>query len=79
MSNKFHVRVCSDLDYEEMVADISYENHFIAIVSQEKGMDNMEIEILFAENAKNKMAFLLEDFIEAITVAKKSLIKMQRS
>jgi hypothetical protein len=42
---KFTVEVCSDLDYEEMVADISYENHTLATISQENGIDNMEIEI----------------------------------
>lgn len=45
MNRKFTVEICSDLDYEEMVADICYEDHTIATITQENGVDKMEIEI----------------------------------
>lgn len=37
MKNNFRVRFCSDLDYEEMVADIVWNDCTVAILSQEKG------------------------------------------
>lgn len=78
MNKKFTVEVCSDLDYEEMVADVSYENHTIATISQEKGIDQMEIEIFPPAEPIKSWKFSLNDFIEIIAFAKKSLIEMQK-
>ena len=79
MSNKFIIEICSDLDYEEMVADISYENHTIAMITQEKGIENMEIEIFSPVMDIRSWKFRLNDFLEAIQLGKKILIKSQKS
>ncbi len=78
MNKKFTVEVCSDLDYEEMVADVSYENHIIATITQENGINNMEIELFPPEEPKKSWNFPLDDFVEVIAFAKKCLIKMQK-
>jgi hypothetical protein len=78
MNKKFTIEVCSDLVYEEMVADVTYENHTIAMITQENGIDNMEIEIFFPENEIKSWKFPLNDFIESIASAKKCLIEMQK-
>lgn len=78
MKDKFKIRLCSDLDYEEMVADISYENYTVATITQEKGIDNMEIEIFPPEKPTKSWKFSLNDFVEIIAFAKKSLIEMQK-
>lgn len=78
MNKKFTVEVCSDLDYEEMVADVSYENQTIAMITQEKGIDNMEIEIFLPEKKIKSLKFPLNDFIASIVFAKKCLIEMQK-
>ncbi len=78
MENKFRVRLCSDLDYEEMVADIAYQNHTIAMITQENGIDNMEIEILVPDNDVKFRKFSLDEFIEAIRLAKARLIEMKK-
>lgn len=77
MHNNFRIRICSDLDYEEMVADICFKNNTIAIVSQEKGIDNMEIKILINNCALDRK-FPLDEFIEVLALAKKYLIEMQK-
>ena len=59
MNSNFRIRICSDLYYEEMVADICFKNNTIAVVSQEKGIDNMEIEIIINNNALNKNFLLM--------------------
>lgn len=51
MKNNFRVRICSDLDYEEMVADIVWNDCTVAILSQEKGGNNMDIEIFPPEHS----------------------------
>lgn len=73
---KFRILICSDLDYEEMVADICYEDLTIAIITQENGIENMEIKILPID--ENSCSFPLNDFIETIIFAKKRLIEMQK-
>jgi hypothetical protein len=78
MNRKFIIEVCSDLDYEEMVADISYEDHIIAKITQEKGLDRMEIEIFPPTNGIKSWTLPLNDFIESIAFAKKCLIKMKK-
>ena len=77
MNNKFTVEICSDLDYEEMVADISFENKRIAMITQENGVDKMEIEI-FGGSSLNYLAFPLDEFIKTIEFAKNKLIKMSK-
>ena len=42
MNKKFTVEICSDLDFEEMVADISYEDQRFALISREEGLENMK-------------------------------------
>lgn len=78
MLEKFRVRVCSDLDYEEMVADVVYENHILATITQENGIDNMEIEIFTPEESSKSWKFSLNEFMEMIALAKKRLIEMQK-
>lgn len=76
--NNFTVEICSDLDYEEMVADISYENQTIAIITQERGIEDMEIVLLYPNAEITSRNFPLNGFIEAITFAKKRLILMKK-
>ncbi|MBA3604321.1 MAG: hypothetical protein H0W50_11955 [Parachlamydiaceae bacterium] len=45
MESKFKIIMSSDIDYDELCAEIYYENQFIAIINQEKGLENLEIEI----------------------------------
>ncbi len=77
MNEKFVIKFCSDLDYEEMVADICYKNSRVAMITQENGIDNMEIEI-FSPSPETSWTFSLIDFVETIQRARKSLIEMQK-
>jgi len=78
MQNKFQVLICSDLDYEEMVADVCYENHTIAMITQENGISNMKIEIFPPDEGIKSWVFSLNDFIEIIEYAKKCLTDMEK-
>ena len=79
MEKKFRVYLCSDLDYEEMVADICYEGRTFAMITQEKGIDKMEIEIFSAAEEEIKpWKFFLDDHLSAIKLAKETLIKTQK-
>lgn len=67
--------MCSDLDYEEMVAIISYEQSSMAMITQENGLDNMEIEIFPATKEGISWKLPLNDFIKYLELAKKALIE----
>lgn len=78
MKNKFQLRICSDLDYEEMVADISYDDHTLAMITQENGIKKMEIEVFPPDGKIKSWKFLLDDYVSAIISAKQTLIRMQK-
>jgi hypothetical protein len=71
----FRIRIVSDLDYEEMVADICWGYDTVAKVSREKGVENMEIEIFPPLPGKSSWKFPTNDFLDAIHLAKNSLEK----
>jgi hypothetical protein len=78
MHNIVKTRVCSDLDYEEMVADICYNDQTIAMITQENGIDKMEIEIFPPSEEVTSSKYLLDEYIQALLSAKEWLIKMQK-
>jgi hypothetical protein len=77
MNSQFKIEYCSDLDYEEIVADISFQNHILAVINQEKGIESMEIEI-FAPYDTKSWNFSLSEFIETLESAKKCLIEFRK-
>jgi len=78
MNDKFKIRLCSDLDYEEMVADICYDNNTVAIITQENGSNNMEIDIFPPEQGMLSWKFSLNDLINILQIAKKALLKTRK-
>jgi hypothetical protein len=74
MKNEFKIRICSDLDYEEMVADVCFEDKTIATVTQESGIDNMKIEFFGTTDIPICLKLPLDHLIEALQLAKKELI-----
>lgn len=79
MQKEFRIRLCSDLDYEEMVADIVWDNNSVAMITQEKGVDHMMIEIFPPIENNNSWNFPLNDLIGALIKAQKHLIDMKKN
>ena len=79
MNNEFTIEVCSDLDFEEMVTDVSYGGGRIAMVTQEKGINNMEIEFFIPSSQAVINKFPLDAFMDAIASAKNILVRMQKT
>lgn len=77
MEDGFKVVLCSDLDYEEMVVDICYKNSTIAMITQENGVDKMEIEI-FSPNTDASWKLALDEFIKILQSAKRNLIEFTK-
>lgn len=73
MDKKFSIEFCSDLDYEEMVADIYYEGHAIGMLTQENGTENMKIKLY--QISVEVLEMPLDGYLETIVDAKNQLIK----
>lgn len=75
MNKKFSIEVCSDLDYEGMVIDVSYDMKNIASISYDNGINNIEIKILSRKEDGSRLIFPLEDFFIVLEKAKQLAIK----
>ncbi len=73
----FKIRICSDLDHEEIVADVCWDNQTLATINQDKGLENLEIE-LFSPQDQESWVVPFEKMIEIFCEAKKQLQKMQK-
>ena len=71
----FSIRICSDLEYENMVADICWKNNTVATITQENDSENMEIE-LCQPSGNVSWNFPLDEFINTLKFAKKELKEM---
>lgn len=75
MKKTFLIETCSDLNYEGMVVDITFDNQRIAMINYDKGIDNLEIEILPSGDEPSECVFPLKDFLEILEKAKEIAIQ----
>lgn len=77
MEEKFIIRICSDIDYEDLVADIYFKDKIVAMVTQELGFENLEIKIYPPVNAEF-WVFKFSEFESAIQHAKQRLWELRK-
>lgn len=77
MNNRFSVELSSDLDYEEMVVYISWDDEPLAVLNCEKGFDNLEIQ-LYPFSTERALSIPLSDYLEILEFAKNTLINSQK-
>ena len=68
----FEIIISSDIDYEKLCAEIYFNGEFVAIISQEKGIDKEIIEIYPSKNMSS-WSFNLLEFIEILNEAKNKI------
>lgn len=73
--NEFVLELCSDLAYEGMVVDVCYGIDSIVSLNYDKGIDHLEIELLAWPEDAPRLAFPLDDFLEALQKAKSLAIR----
>ncbi len=78
MIKKFSIIISSDQEYDDLCAEIYFEKQFVAILTQEKGFENLKITIYPPED-QEKWIFKFSDFQEIIEKAKKSLWEMRKN
>ena len=73
----FEYSVSSDVDFEDLIADIGFDGKLVAILSQEEGFDNMRIQIYSPENAEC-WNFRLDELENIIKKAKTRLWELRK-
>ena len=70
LDSGFHLIYFSDESYQEMTVEIQYKGEQIAQINQDKGINQLEIEILTDYIEPNfTPKFLLDDFLFALSEA----------
>lgn len=76
LDSGFEILRFSDLKYEEITVEIQYQGEQIAQINKDKGVDQLEIEILTEYTTSNfSPKFKLSDFQLALDEARKLLEK----
>ena len=74
LNSGFKIVRFSDVTYEEITVEIQYKGEQIAQINKDKGIDQLEIEILTDYiNSDFIPKFMLSDFLVAINEARKLL------
>jgi len=68
----------SDIEYNELCAEIYFDDQFVGILTQEHGFENLEIEIRPSQN-KKFWVFAFSEFEAVLKSAKEALWKMRKS
>ena len=75
INKEFRTELCSDLDFEGMVVDVCFDAQRIAMVNYDKGIDNIEIEILSRKEAPPRLFFSLDGFFNILEEARAIAIR----
>jgi hypothetical protein len=73
----FEFSVASDVDYENLIVDIGFDNKLIALLTQEEGFDKIRIKI-FSPTEGEYWNFSLSEFEEIIQKAKNRLWELRK-
>jgi len=67
--------IASDSDHEEVFIEIYYRGKYIALINQEKGLENLEIEFPGADlvEATIERKISLNEFLDLVTQATQKL------
>ena len=78
MSQHFDIRVASDPEYEDLIAEIYTGDEFVLVISQEAGYDSLDIEI-HPRVAGSPWKFKLTEIEAAIAAAKNRLWELRKN
>lgn len=76
MSEKIELFFSSPEEYEKLTIEVQLEREKIAEINQDKGTDNLEIELFGTDQAHNFIAKMpLDKLINALIKAREEIIK----
>lgn len=79
MNEMFKVELVTYIDeYEDMVAEIYYNDKFLVLLNQDNGIDDINLEFNLSDIGSRKLQVNLKYFEEAVDFAKKRLWELRR-
>jgi hypothetical protein len=75
ISKGFSTKILGDVDLKGMVILVCYDDQIIAEINYEKGIDNMEIEIVSSQEGFPRRNFSLDGFSKTLEEARQLAIK----
>lgn len=76
-NKKFNIVMADDLDYEDLIAEIYYENEFVAMLTQEGGFEHLRI-LIYPPKLSASWDFPFNEFQEIIFLAQKGLKELRK-
>jgi hypothetical protein len=73
----FEYSIGSDVDYEDLVVDIGFDNQLVALLTQEDGFENLRIQ-LYPPNDASYWDFRLDELEAIIQKAKQRLWDLRK-
>ena len=73
----FEYSIGSDLDYEDLIVDIGFDNQLVALLTQEDGFENLRIQLHSPKNA-SYWDFRLDELEAIIQKAKQRLWELRK-
>ena len=77
MNQRLRVEVWSDDDFEDLIAEAYIDEDCVMVINQERGFDQLEVEILPMEGGKNRR-IACADLLELLQMAKTRLWDLRR-
>ena len=77
IGNNFTIKLCSDCDFKELVADVYWKNHPLAMLSYDNGPESIEIEIYAPPEGHTSWKLSFEEYINLLEVAKNYLLEKE--
>ncbi|CCB91466.1 unknown protein [Waddlia chondrophila 2032/99] len=75
IENFFTIKLCSDSEYNELVVDVYWKNYPLAMLSCDKGPENIEIEIYPPPEDQSSWKFTLSEITNVLEAAKNYLLE----
>lgn len=73
----FEYSIASDVDFEDLIADIGFGTQLVALLTQEEGFENMRLRIYSPTNKKEFWDFRLDEFETIIHQARQRLWELR--
>ena len=74
----FRVDILFPDEYQEMIAEVYFQDEFVCLITQEDGSESTDIEIGSAQTNKS-FKFRLAEFEDALAFAKKRLWELRET
>jgi hypothetical protein len=78
MNARFRITVGSEPDFEDLVGNVYFDGNIVLVLTQERGSDSLELELL-PEPGGERWTFSLKEFEEALDALKKRMWELRRT